>query len=227
MKSRKIKRKPAAKRSEVVWVNSKFTGGHYCLKNNRSASAFTNPMKSCSKVKLYKDDIVVDIGAYVGEYSIHAANCGVSLVRSYEATPATFRILSKNKRNNMQIFNQAVVGNDSKTVKLYLSSGIGVTNSIAKSKGKKSVIEIDAIKYEDAVKDATVVKIDVEGAEYSYDIIQKHLRAIILEFHPIEGVDWIKNARRIMNQIKTAGFKPMMVPKFQNGWDTNSSWVKG
>jgi hypothetical protein len=29
------------------------------------------------------------------------------------------------------------------------------------------------------------VKIDVEGAEYGYDIIKPNLRAIILEFHPV------------------------------------------
>ena len=79
------------------------------------------------------------------------------------------------------------------------------------------------------MKPATVVKIDVEGAEYGYDIVQPHLRAIILEFHPISGIPlggWRGKAVQIMEEIQLKGFTPTMVPSFKNGWDTNSAWAR-
>ena len=82
------------------------------------------------------------------------------------------------------------------------------------------------MKYEEAIKEATVVKIDVEGAEYSYDIIQPQLRAIILEFHPLTKKDWKGMAYNIMNKIEDAGFKPIIYPTFKNGWALNSSWIR-
>ena len=45
------------------------------------------------------------------------------------------------------------------------------------------------------------MKIDVEGAEYNYNIIQPQLRAIILEFHPLTKKDWEGMAYNIMNKI--------------------------
>ena len=123
----------------------------------------------------------------------------------------------------------AITGGDEKNVNLYLSSGIGATNSIIKKQKKKKVVQVKALNYKKAIEEATVVKIDVEGAEYSYDIINNitpKLRAIILEFHPITEINWENEANSIMTQLNKIGFKPLLVPKFRNGWDTNSAWIR-
>lgn len=211
---------------KIVFCNNSVTGGHYALQNLKSKVPFCNPMRECKSIKLYKEDIVADIGAYVGEYSIYASNQGVKKVLSYEATPETFNVLKMNKTDNMHIYNKAVVGDNSKEIELYLSKGIGATNSIAKKGMKAGYIKVPAIKYEEALQDATVVKIDVEGAEYGYNIIQPQLRAIILEFHPLTKKDWMQMAYNIMNKIKSHGFKPIIEPTFKSGWDLNSSWVR-
>ena len=206
-------------------INSNFTGGHYAIQSNKSSKPFTNPMGACKSIKLYPDDIVVDIGAFVGEYSLFASRF-VKRVVSYEASPDTFKVLKMNYRTNIFPKNLAVVGDSRKQVRLFLSKGIGATNSIVNSK-KESVL-VGAINYIDAVREATVVKIDVEGAEYDYAIIQPQLRAIILEFHPrSDDKDWLK-ANEIMAQLRSNGFRPTYkIPRFLNGWDTNSAWVKG
>lgn len=61
-----------------------------------------------------------------------------------------------------------------------------------------------------------MVKIDVEGAEYSYNIIQPQLRAIILEFHKTVP-NWQDKALKIKMDLKNAGFKCLHEPKFQHG----------
>ena len=209
----------------VEMIYDKHIGNYYAIRGNKSNKAFKNPMTACKLVKLNCDDVVVDIGAFVGEYSLLASSIAKKVI-SYEASPETFKVLKMNQKQNMEIFNKAVVGGNEATIELFLSKGIGATNSVVKSKGKASAVKVDAINYVEAVRNATVVKIDVEGAEYSYDIIQPNLRAIILEFHPIVGCDWKKNAQDIMKKLIRSGFQPLMIPKFQNGWDTNSSWVK-
>lgn len=209
-----------------VLINNKRFKNLIALKSENSNKAFLNHMKECMSIELNKNDVVVDIGAYIGEYSVYAIDQGVKKVISYEATPSTFNVLNRNKRGNMIVNNLAVVYDDRKKTKLHISKGIGVTNSIVKSARKSHFIEIDCIKYDKAVKEATVVKIDVEGAEYDYNIIHDNLRAIILEFHPINNIDWKKNAKKIIQDINNAGFKTIIEPTFKSGWNLTGSFLR-
>jgi|TARA_R100000789_G_scaffold99953_2_gene108076 FkbM family methyltransferase len=213
-------------RFSPVFVDSKVTGGHYAFQTKKSLKPFENNMRECKSIELNDSDIVADIGAYVGEYSMWASKNGAKKVLSYEPTPYTFEILSMNKHSKMELFNFAVVGDDSKYVNLFISKGIGATNSIAKSHSKAGSVKVKAIRYEEAIKDATVVKIDVEGAEYTYDVIQPQLRAIILEFHPISQKPWKTWALNLIKKIENAGFKPVMTPTFNSGWSLTGSWEK-
>lgn len=209
-------------------MKNRFTGGHYAFQSERSVKPFENPLQYYAMIKLRSDDIVADIGAYVGEYSLYAVNCGVKEVLSYEPTPETFKVLKLNQRNDrMKIYNVAVVGSENqRSVSLYISKGIGVTNSIAKSYKKAKSITVPAISYKEAVSCATVVKIDVEGAEYEYDIVQPNLRAIILEFHPLSHKPWRSWAEKIMEDIEQAGYTCVYRPSFSCGWDLTTCYRK-
>jgi FkbM family methyltransferase len=211
---------------KTEYVNSKITGGHYAFLGERSKKPFTNKMKEAMSIQLREDDVVADIGAYVGEYALYAIRNGAKRVKCYEPTPSTYEILTKNAGAGIETYNAAIVGDDSKTVTLHMANGIGVTNSIAKSNRKINAIEVAAIKYDDAVADATVVKIDVEGAEYSYDIFKEHIRAYIIEFHTVQGIDWKNNAMRIIQQLESNGYRAVCSPGFNHGFDLNGAWVK-
>lgn len=210
---------------QPIFINSKITGGHYALKTDKSDKPFENPMNYYTKLQLREDDVVADLGAYVGEYSLYASP-RVKRVLSYEPTPYTFEILKTNKKENMELYNVAIVGNDARYVELFISRGIGVTNSIAKTINKSGMIMVPTMRYEIAVQDVTVVKIDVEGAEYLYNIIQPQLRGIILEFHPIAKKPWREWADKIMNDIENSGYKLVVKPEFKCGWDLTGCWEK-
>lgn len=212
-------------KNKIVFVKSGITGGHFAFQTDKAKTPFTNKLTEAMMVPILPSDIVVDIGGYIGEYSLYAKRQGAKKVTVYEPTPDTFKLLSKNV-NKLGIIavNKAVVGDKTiKNIELFISSGIGVTNSIAKKDRKARSTIVPAIHYDKAVKGATIVKIDVEGAEYSYHIVQPTLRAIILEFHPITGVDWQANARKIIKDIKAAGFKSLCEPGFTNGWDMHGA----
>jgi len=208
----------------IVIAKDKIIGQYQAFQTANSKKAFKNPMSVNHSIPLLSSDIVADIGAYVGEFSLYAAQSHVTKIRSYEATPQTFQLLKHNAHPLMEVINKAVVGNDSPFTQLYLSKGVGVTNSIAKKKSR--VITVPAIRYEEAVKDATVVKIDVEGAEYTYNIIQPQLRVVLLEFHPISKRPWLVWAKKIMQKLEDADFRAVKMPQFKHGWDLTGSWVK-
>lgn len=214
-------------KKKIEFVHSKMTGGHFAFQTENSKKPFINKMTEALMVKLLPSDVVVDIGAYVGEYSLIAARAGVKKVIAYEPTPDSFRLLKKNTKTykNVLAINAAVSGRTYKSVNLFISSGIGVTNSIAKT-NKQKYIAVKAVNYAIAVKGATVVKIDCEGAEYEFNLLQPSLRAIIIEFHPIVHLDWQTAANLTMKQIRKAGFKALVEPKFKNGWDMHAAYVK-
>ncbi len=168
---------------------------------------FITPMRECNSIKLRTTDVVVDIGAYVGTYAIRCARFPVRRVVAYEPTPFTFGVLNLTKLRNLETVQAAVVGDDRKRVNLFVSKGIGVTNSTVLSKGK-------------------ACKVDVEGAEYSYPVVQPGIRAIIMDFHPVTGTIWQMKVERILKEIKRAGFRTVVESDLSNGWTRAGSWVR-
>lgn len=59
-------------KNKIAWVSSKLTGGHWAFQTETAKSPSTNKLTEAKLVKLSDKDIVVDIGAYVGEYSLCA-----------------------------------------------------------------------------------------------------------------------------------------------------------
>lgn len=201
-------------------------GGHYVLADPQKASVFVPPMKECHSIELRHSDVVVDIGAYCGTYAIRCARFPVKRVIAYEPTPATFSVLSLTTLPNLELVQAAVVGTARESVELHVSAGIGVTNRIMDWNSKASSVQVPAVAYADAVHQATVVKIDVEGAEYDFPIVQPSLRAVIIDFHPLPGKDWIGASKGIVKELEEAGFRPVVSPDWRNGWTRAGSWIR-
>ena len=204
-------------------------GGHNVIYRDNEANPFIPPTKECSSIPLLHTDVVVDIGAYVGTYAIRCARFPVKKVYAYEPTKQTFDILSLTKLHNLELLNAAVVGDDSKYVELNISKGIGVTNSIVLgSKTKFTTERVPAVNYSTAVQEATIVKIDVEGAEFGYigQLIHPRMRGIIVDFHKA-GKDWKEKSRAIVNEILSHGFSTVIEPNFDgSGWEQAGSWIR-
>jgi len=180
-------------------------------------------------VPLRHSDVVVDIGAYVGTFSIYCARFPVKKVIAYEPTPASFSVMELTQLRNLENRQMAVVGNEAVSVDLYISKGIGVTNSIVLSRNKAEAVMVNAINYAEAVRGASVVKIDVEGAEYGYPVVQPGVRALIVDFHklPKDQGNWREMAEQMVRDIEAAGFEPIISPKFDaSGWEQAGSWIR-
>lgn len=188
---------------------------------------FVPPMKECHSIDLRCSDVVVDIGAYCGTFSLIAARFPVRKVIACEPTLSTFEILKKNvgKLPNVDLRRVAVVGDDRKSAALHVSAGIGVTNSLVGKRGS-DIEDVPCERYDDVVRGASVVKIDVEGAEYEYDVVQDGVRALIVDFHPLPGKAWESMATDMIERIRSAGFRQVVNPDFSNGWTRAGSWIR-
>ncbi len=145
-----------------------------------------NPSREEDILKLFRPkegDIVVDVGAHIGRYTIIASKMirFQGKVIAIEAHPANYDILKRNialnKLSNVIALNYAV--HSRKTmVKLYepgQEEGFTIYNTIMSNRtttlNNQKYIEVkadtlDSLLLENGIKEVNWIKIDVEGAEY-------------------------------------------------------------
>jgi FkbM family methyltransferase len=153
--------------------------------------------------KLKKGDIVWDIGASYGLYSLFIGESNSSVkVYAFEPEQRTAKLLNKNLKlnrlENIILLNYAL-GNFDGVANLHVSASANIgTHSLVirddypvSSKGKSiSIWKGDTLVNNRKVASPTVVKIDVEGAELDVlkgmenTLHQPELRLIQVEIHP-------------------------------------------
>ena len=157
-----------------------------------------NLKKFFSDFAIKENDIVFDIGAHHGIFTINAANLGAN-VHSFEPNPMSFKILEKNISANSlghktYISNYAVSDLNNEIIEF--DTGIRSTagsietlrNSSLRSGQKISVKTLNLQTYIEQRKldEIKLVKMDCEGAEYKIlsDIIDKlSFEYMIIEAH--------------------------------------------
>lgn len=160
------------------------------------------------KTEIRKGDIVLDIGANIGYYTLIFANLVGSegKVFAFEPDPGNFALLEKNVEangyHNVILVNKAVSNKNGK-IKLYLSDDIGDHRIYDPGDGRKFV-EIEAIRLDDYFKQGNsrvnFIKMDIQGAEWEAIqgmnlLLQKNKDLkVITEFSP--------------KLLRISGFKP-------------------
>ena len=136
--------------------------------------------------KIKEDDIIVDIGAHVGYFTIYAANLAKKgKIISYEPSKSSFLILEKNikinKFSNVKLENLAVSKIHGKAW-LYTDNMDEISNSLYNLNKNFEVQEVETITLSDiflkyGLDEIDFLKMDCEGAEY--DIILNSPKSIL------------------------------------------------
>lgn len=137
------------------------------------------------------NDVVYDLGANVGAYSMWALYNNVKQVYAFEPTPNNVSCLIKtfNKYPNIQIFDKAI--SDKNETCQFFTFPHSVCNSLCYTEGNP--IDIESINLEDFINQnnllpPTIIKCDIEGTEYKFinslsDTFFNSIKFIIIEFH--------------------------------------------
>ncbi len=146
-----------------------------------------------------KGDVVLDIGAHIGYYTLMFAKLvgKEGKVYAFEPSPKNFSLLKKNVEingHNNVVLVQKAVSNASGKLKLYLCEGNVGDNRIYDSHDGRQSVEIEAVRIDDYFKGSSptinYIKMDIQGAEAGAiqgmrDVLNRNKAAKILtEFWP-------------------------------------------
>ncbi len=180
---------------------------------------FVKNVYSFGEVKIHEGDVVFDVGANVGVFSLYASLIKGTRVYSFEPHPSNFKALlnniNQNKIKNIECLNSAlgVDNQDRILIEGNIAGGhkLSYTNEPINTKGTLKVkadtltsmtekLNIDKIDF---------VKLDCEGAEG--EIIKslgkeglKNISKMAIEFHDNHS---ILNHEEILRELQNSGFK--------------------
>jgi FkbM family methyltransferase len=161
--------------------------------------------------KTKREDVVIDVGANVGMFTIKSikevGNDG--LVIAIEPEPRNLVLLRKNTKifNNVIVVPKAV-GDSKRKIKLFIANTSG-GHSIKRNKGHGYIeVEIDLLDNiisELGAKRVDFIKIDVEGAEKE---VLEGAKEILLKFHPKIALEYhsIQNMQEVSRILTDLGY---------------------
>lgn len=182
---------------------------------------FYNP----SGFEIQPNDIIIDIGAHKGYFSIYAgmSNKGISIY-SYEPNPVNFNILKENielnhealseNSSSINIFNCAIFKYKNKK-RLYICENNTGMHSLYREYAGDKFIDVNCKTLEDIITENNLAKVDFlkldcEGCEYeilinaSIEALRK-IRKIVLEYHSIKSLKY--TFKELIDFLDISGFK--------------------
>ena len=173
-----------------------------------------SPMYFKDFMNYNKNDIVLDAGVNIGCFSTRVSKL-VKQVYGYEPLEENFNLANKNlKKNNIKnvkLYNMALVSNDDKEIKFYLSNGKNKgSHTILKTRGRE-VCTTKARKFSEVLAEtkANKVKMDIEGAEQKIlsddNIDWSGVDAFVMEWHhknfsKNDRIPYFENMKKYLKQ---------------------------
>lgn len=197
----------------------------YLVKN-----VVSDKYKYLNRYTINNGDIVIDLGANVGEVSAYFANRGAT-VYAYEPNPHAYAVLQKRlgKNQKIKLHNEAV-SDHAGIAKLWLhenhkESEVKFSQGASLQKDKSNVSEdyvevpvSDISKILGAHDHIKLMKVDIEGGEY--DIIDTILENadkidhILLETHGEKHASFAEKEKELQSKIKNSPYSE----KFETDW---------
>lgn len=149
------------------------------------------------KIKAKRGDLVVDVGAHIGSFSIPAAKAGARVI-AYEPSKESFKLLVENaKLNGVEIdARNYAIGSGRlchlKTNRLNMGS-----SRLDKSGEEVEVTNLDIPERID------ILKLDCEGCEYEINL--PDARFIVGELHGKKSDEFIRELKRRKYRVNTWG----------------------
>lgn len=195
---------------------------------------------SYGAVPITENDTVIDVGGHIGVFTRMALSKGAKVI-SYEPDLDNHRLLQMNAAEysvNSTIVRAAVVADDSDFAAagyaaLWVDAdGTGdssrsALHSLYRTRGSRLPVNVPVAKWSEVLTNhsPTILKVDVEGAELTYDwsmvSLCPDLRYVALEIE--NKGNKRENKKKIIDDLSNAGFEMI---KETNGWSTVQIWKR-
>jgi FkbM family methyltransferase len=180
---------------------------------------FTERAYTPEHFEIEPGDVVVDIGAHVGTFTLMAARAGAGAVYAYEPLPENAELLRRNLEANgvmnVTVHQCAVGGADgTSTFRVGLYSVGGSLDGIAPAHERGRTITVRTVclatvMAENGLERIDVLKLDCEGAEGEIIEGVERVEKIVLEYH--DG--WSRlDHDALMRALQRAGFEVTIRP---------------
>lgn len=203
-------------------------------RENSFDSWIVNESRSYFPAGILSSDVVLDIGAHIGCFSararMEAPTCQILAV---EPEQTNFEVLQENAAKfSIDSIRAAVVGTVT-TPKISLFVNQKKNNALHSTvpvRGRPTQ-EVDTQSFSVLLEkiEPTVVKIDIEGAEYDFNyslLSSTKVRLVIMELH-LTKKGFPEKAREVVAQLSASGFTAVKVPSFEGKrWTTIGTWIR-
>lgn len=167
-----------------------------------------------------KSPVVVDVGGYIGDFSLYVAAYLDAKVVVYEPMPENYELLEKNVEINglqgvIKLWNKALSSSGEREVTINVARrdkdvhASGYLYSDTSEKIQVGCTTLDEIFEDNKISDIDVLKVDCEGCEYDAllgagsDTLRR-IKNIVFEYHPIPG--WKERLRAVQDRLVADGY---------------------
>jgi len=196
---------------------------------------------SYGPLEISDTDTVIDIGAHIGIFTRKALAKGARVLKAYEPDSDNCRLLDRNlSEYDSSLWNieqVAVVADDFPVIdghyaKLWVdAAGDGdssrtALHSLYRTRGARVPVLVPVITWSSVLAlNPTILKVDVEGAELTYDwsLLSKNkgIKQLAIELENVKSKTETKD--KIIQDIKNAGFE---LVNETSGWSTVQIWKR-
>lgn len=169
------------------------------------------PLLKCAPI----EGTVLDLGGHIGAFAwwAHQHFTNVKVV-SVEPDPNNLEYLHANRQRTRDEIIDAVVDRNPGMTKLYLGKTYPACNSTFPFRGRKA-IDVRAVSFSSLLKkyEPTLIKCDIEGAEYwlDWDQLPACVTEVAFEFH-YQRPEWLREQIQIDEALLRAGFHHVRPP---------------
>lgn len=193
-----------------IWVDYNI----YCL------GLYEKPLAQFFIRSLRPDAVVLDIGAYIGQYTLLAAKYAPrGQVVAFEPHPETFARLqahiTRNSMDNVQVFQKAL-GQHQGVLPLVLSKQASDSYLCQSASCTETIVEVEVTTLDAAVRDmglqkVNLVKIDVEGAEGevlrgAQETLRRFRPLLVMEVDRLREEAWGDSPQAILADLEQHGY---------------------
>lgn len=167
-------------------------------------------------IRRRRKPVVVDIGGYIGDFSLYAAKYLDATVIVYEPVPENYE-LAENRRQNpwadLRIWNRAVATTDEVAINLERDGNdLHASSYLYKRTNERIVVpasRLDDVFAENNVERIDLLKIDCEGGEYDIlgtarDETLERIENIVLDYHGIK--DWQRKLDTMLDRLRSLAY---------------------